>query len=606
MFPRTELRAEVFGKVERPGYTIEKVVLETFPGFFLSGNLYRPSGKRGKVPAVLCPHGHWAEGRVVEVLQNRAIGWAKLGCVSFIYDMVGYADSKPFGHKFLNDRLRRWGLSLVTLQTWNSIRVVDFLSSLDDVDPARIGCTGESGGGTQTFLLTAIDDRIKVAAPVVMVSDSFQGGCVCENAAGLRIGTDNVEFAALCAPRPMKLVGASGDWTARTMFRAYPQVREVYHLFGAPERVSADVFNFPHNYNQTSRNAVYAFMAKWLLGIDDPDRTREGDQTIEEPEDLYTFTEKHPAPAGRKSAAQLEAELVGVMRRQLDKLAPESSAAAWEAGRQLLLTSLKVRLGLVNPSADDLGAQLIRRTGRPGYTMVHYLVGRRSTGEEIPTVCLIPARANGHATLCFAPTGKAGLFDASGQPTPVVGALLDRGQTVVGFDPFLVGESIDPAAPVHSRPEAFASDCYNPTLPADRAQDLATLVAWTRSQPEILDVSLIALGDCGPLALLARPALEGLARTAIDLNRFDFGDGSGPVPPMVDAPGVLQFGGTHVAAALCCPAPLWIFGAAEGFATKWPVKSYAMADASGLLRIDAQGPDADALARWIDAGERAK
>ena len=154
--------------------------------------------------------------------KQRCIRWAKLGCVVFMYDMVGYNDSKPFTHAFLNDRLRRWGYSLAGLQTWNSIRALDWLTTLPDVDPARIGCTGESGGGTQTFLLTALDDRIKVAAPVVMVSDSFQGGCVCENAAGLRLGTDNVEFAALCAPRPMMLVGATGDWTAKTMTRAFP------------------------------------------------------------------------------------------------------------------------------------------------------------------------------------------------------------------------------------------------------------------------------------------------------------------------------------------------------------------------------------------------
>ena len=209
MFPKTPLNPQVYGKLDRDGYTIEKVVLETFPGFTLSGNLYRPARATGKVPGMLCPHGHWEDGRVNPEVQQRCIRWAKLGCVVFMYDMVGYNDSKPFTHAFLNDRLRRWGLSLPTLQTWNSIRALDWLTSLPDVDVARIGCTGESGGGTQTFLLTALDDRIKVSAPVVMVSDTFQGGCVCENAAGLRHGTDNVEFAAMCAPRPLILVGAT-------------------------------------------------------------------------------------------------------------------------------------------------------------------------------------------------------------------------------------------------------------------------------------------------------------------------------------------------------------------------------------------------------------
>ena len=159
LFPRRRSTPQIYGKLDRGDYTIEKVVLETFPGFTLSGNLYRPANRSGKVPAILCPHGHWEDGRVNPEVQQRCIRWAKLGCVVFLYDMVGYNDSKPFKHAFLNDRLRRWGLSLATLQTWNSIRALDWLTSLPDVDPARIGCTGESGGGTQTFLLTALDDR---------------------------------------------------------------------------------------------------------------------------------------------------------------------------------------------------------------------------------------------------------------------------------------------------------------------------------------------------------------------------------------------------------------------------------------------------------------
>ena len=181
MFPKTPLNPKITGKLDRGDYTIEKVVLETFPGFTLSGNLYRPAKATGKIPGMLCPHGHWSDGRVNVEVQPRCIRWAKLGCVVFMYDMVGYNDSKPFPHEFLNDRLRHWGLSLPTLQTWNSIRALDWLTSLPDVDSARIGCTGESGGGTQTFLLTALDNRVTVSAPVVMVSDYFQGGCVCEN-----------------------------------------------------------------------------------------------------------------------------------------------------------------------------------------------------------------------------------------------------------------------------------------------------------------------------------------------------------------------------------------------------------------------------------------
>ncbi len=603
LFPRTDLHPRVEGKATRDGYTIEKVVLETFPGYYMSGNLYRPIGKAGKLPGILSPHGHYPEGRVNEDVQARCIRWAKLGAVVFMYDMVGYADSKPFGHVFLNDRLRRWGLSLVTLQTWNSIRALDWLQTLADVDPARIGCTGESGGGTQTFLLTAIEPRIKVAAPVVMVSHEFQGGCVCENAAGLRLGTDNVEFAALAAPRPMKMVGATGDWTKFTMSRAYPAISEVYRLVGKPENVSAEVFNFNHNYNQTSRNAIYPFMARWLMGIDDADSTKEGHQTPETPEDLFTFNAKAPAPSDFKTAAQLETSLIGVLGREIDKLGPTTVSETWEAARSLLGTSLRIRVGAVEPAAAELVEKEGTRDVKDGLTTVHAMVGRKGHGDRIPVVRLIPKNATGRATLVFSSRGKGGLLDAAGGLSPVVKALLAKGQSVIGFDPFLAGESLDAASPRRSRPETVHFDCYNPTLAQDRAQDLATVATWARFQPDVRELSLISSGTAAPLALVTRPLLTGLARTAIDLDGFDYGDGSGEIPAEIDLPGALQFGGLKSAASLTSPAPLWLARPATGFAKAWPTKSYALGDVAAQLKIDDAAPEAEALAKWIDLGE---
>ena len=571
-FHKTPLNPKVVGKLERNGYTIEKVSLETFPGFYLAGNLYRPIGKPGKLPLVLCPHGHWAEGRVNVDVQARCVRWAKLGCVVFLYDMVGYADSKPFGHKFLNDRLRLWGLSLITLQTWNSIRALDWLTSLPDVDPARVACTGESGGGTQTFLLTAMDDRIKVSAPVVMVSDSFQGGCVCENCAGLRIGLDNVEIAALTAPRPLKLVGATGDWTAKTMTNAYPTIRSVYALIGDTNRVSADVFDFPHNYNQTSRNAVYAFVGKWLMGIEDSQSTKEGPQSVEKPEDLFVFTQKTPAPANLKTAAALENDLIRDRSWELDALAPGKSAAAWEAARSLLLTCLKVRVGLENPLPEALAQVDVRRAARAGVSIAHSRISRKGSGDEIPVVRLVPTSPapTGRVTVIASSRGKAGLVDESGHLKPLAKALLGRGHTVVGFDPLFVGESFDPTSASTSRPTTAHFETYNPTVAADQLQDLATVLAWARAQGDIREVSLIGQDLAGPQALIASPALLGLTRVAVDLGGFNEGDGSKRLPRGLDLPGLLQFGGLKSAAALAAPVPLWIHGAGDSFDRSWP------------------------------------
>jgi len=602
-FPRTPLRPKVVGRLDRDGYTVEKVVLETFPGFTLSGNLYRPTGKTGRLPAVLCPHGHWADGRVNPEVQQRCIRWAKLGAVVFMYDMVGYNDSKPFGHAFLNDRLRRWGLSLVTLQTWNSLRALDWITGLPDVDPARVGCTGESGGGTQTFLLTALDPRVKVAAPVVMVSDSFQGGCVCENCAGLRVGTDNVEIAALTAPRPLKLVGATGDWTKLTMTRAYPTLRKVYSLYGAADRISADVFDFEHNYNRTTRNAVYGFMGRWLLGIDDEEATKEGDQSPEDPEDLWTYTEENPAPANLKTPRQLENDLIRARTWELDALAPSTSPAAWDAARTRLQTAHRVRVGLVDPSPADLTHRGVRRTERDGVAVAHSVVGRREAGEGVPVVLLAPGHPTGRLTVISDPRGKASLVDPAGGWNPLVKALLGRGQTVVGFDPLFVGESVDPAKPAFTRPPTVHLDTYNPSPAADQMQDLATVLAWARSRDGVREVSLVGRGRSGPQALIALPALPGLARTAVDLDGFSEGDGSRDLPAGLDLPGLLQFGGVKAAAALAAPAPVWIFRAGTAFDRTWPEKAYALADSAHALRVDAGRPPPEALARWVDEGE---
>jgi hypothetical protein len=260
---RTELHPRVFDRVERDGYSVEKVALETYPGVFLGGNLYRPLGKgAGPFPAVLNPHGHWANGRMADEqsgsIAARCITMARMGIIAFSYDMVGYNDtffpdhgSVPPSQYYVrhrrfatNDTCQLWGISQMGLQTWNSIRALDFLAGLPDADPKRLGCTGESGGGTQTFMLGAVDNRLAVQAPVVMVSHSMQGGCSCENAPGLRIEYSNMEIAAAAAPRPQILVAASGDWTKDTSTVEGPAIQSVYELLGSPAATAICALRF--------------------------------------------------------------------------------------------------------------------------------------------------------------------------------------------------------------------------------------------------------------------------------------------------------------------------------------------------------------------------
>ncbi|HID07560.1 MAG TPA: hypothetical protein EYP10_10510, partial [Armatimonadetes bacterium] len=154
---RTPLNARIFGRIERDDYTVEKVYFESYPGFFVTGNLYRPRGRKPPFPAVLCPHGHWRDGRLHNdergSVPGRCINFAKQGYVVLSYDMVGYNDCNQVPHRFGDGREQLWGISPMGLQLWNSIRAIDFLCSLPDVDRKRIAVTGASGGGTQTFMV---------------------------------------------------------------------------------------------------------------------------------------------------------------------------------------------------------------------------------------------------------------------------------------------------------------------------------------------------------------------------------------------------------------------------------------------------------------------
>jgi Acetyl esterase (deacetylase) len=288
---KTPLNPRYYGKLDRDGYTIEKVALETMPGYYLGGNLYRPKGKTGKLPAIVRPHGHWTYGR----LENQPLGSVPLQCINlarqgyvvFAYDMVGWNDTAQTPHDFDGPAERLWSFGPLGLQLWNSIRVVDFLESLPDVDPSKIGATGASGGGTQTFLLTAVDDRIAYSAPVNMVSFIMQGGSPCENAPGLRIGMSNVEIAAMMAPKPMLLVSATGDWTRNLPREEFPAIRQIYELYDKASNVEAVQFDAPHNYNKDSREAVYTFFGKHVLG--NSGKISERNAHMEKLQDMLVF-----------------------------------------------------------------------------------------------------------------------------------------------------------------------------------------------------------------------------------------------------------------------------------------------------------------------------
>jgi dienelactone hydrolase len=575
---KTPLRAVIHGKIERPDYTVEKVYFESAPGFFVTGNLYRPKKITGKVPGVLFAHGHWKDARLSEssdeaiqkeiatgqerferggrsIFQSMCVQLARMGCVVWQWDMLSDSDSIQFSpeliHKFAKQRpemnaTENWGLfspqaeahlqSVMGLQTWNSVRSLDFLLSLPEVDPERIAMTGASGGGTQTMILSAIEPRVKLAFPAVMVSTAMQGGCTCENASLLRVDTGNVEFAALFAPKPLGMTTAN-DWTKQMPTKGFPQLQELYALLGKPDNVMlARHEEFPHNYNAVSRAAFY----KWLnehFKLGPPEAAIEKDYEPLHRDQLTVWDKDHPAP--KAAGADFERKLLRWFADDADKQI-RHAAESPEEFRKVAAPAVEVLIGRTYATAGDSELNTTEKVDRGDYLEMTGLVHNKTYNEELPVVWLYPKKWNGRVVVWLDDAGKSALFNGdapSEHLQPAIAELVKSGATIVGADLLYQGEFLKDGEPlkqtrtVKNKREASAYTFgYNHDLLAQRAHDILTLVRFIRTEkiksvPAPTSVAIAAFGHTGPIAAAAR-AVSGdeINSAAIDTAGFRFGN----------------------------------------------------------------------------------
>lgn len=275
------------------GYTVENVAIETLPGLYVCGSLYRPLKQKGKAPIVLNPDGHFGGGRFRPDSQYRCATLARMGAIAFSYDLFAWGESL---NQFRTEDHRR---SLAhTIQALNSIRILDYLTSLKEADPGRVGITGGSGGGSQTMLMTALDPRITVSVPVVMLSCYFAGGCPCESGMPIHLcggGTNNAEIAAMAAPRPLLVVSDGKDWSDHVPEIEFPYLQKIYGYYGKESLVqNVHLKDEGHDYGYSKRVAMYGFMAEHLrLDLNTiKDKTGKIDESkvsLEEEQMMYVF-----------------------------------------------------------------------------------------------------------------------------------------------------------------------------------------------------------------------------------------------------------------------------------------------------------------------------
>jgi dienelactone hydrolase len=645
------LKPVIHGKIERDGYTVEKVFFASLPGHYVSGNLYRPIGKTGKLPGILSPHGHWGNestwgnGRLYQagdfasqmkqgaeqtkegamyLLQARCAQLARLGCVVFHYDMVGYADSTAFVHRkgFTDAEAELRLQNFMGLQTFNSIRCLDFLLSLPDVDSSRIGVTGASGGGTQTFILCGVDERATAAFPAVMVGTAMQGGCVCENASYLRIGTGNVELAGLIAPRPLGMTGAD-DWTVNIESKGLPELRVLYKMVGADGNVMAEAHKeFKHNYNQVSSEIMYNFFNKHLK-LGHSGTIKEQPFVPVPPKQLSVYDAEHPVPKDVNNADGVRRYLTTQSEKQIKALLPKDATSLAEY-RRVLGTALRVmmndKLHAYFPEihqasvADALPkgrfpapreiADIVPpiEEGRAGLKITRHILSRKDAGEAVH-VQMIRAREDKKndvprkVVVWVDPAGLAGLWK-EGELVPAAHKLIDQNFDILAVECLRTGKSAAVKRTPVNKTFAGYTFGYNRPLLAERVHDILTAVQFTK-EAGAKEIYLVGEGSAGPWVVLARGLCgDAVARTAADMNQFRFEKILSIEDDMM-LPGGIKYGGLMTLAGLIAPHELYLHNCDGTGSPRFLEAAYQASGGSKNLQRSDKKADADAVISWL-------
>lgn len=636
---REPVNATIHGLSDRGDYTIEKVFFDGGHGLHVTGTLYRPKHVSGKVPGILTPHGHFRLGRFGgqseeeiqreidsggetfrsnsrSVLQARSANLAKMGCVVFLYDMLGFADSQQIGpdvaHQFAKQRSEmsgpsEWGLfspqaesnlqHVMGLQTWNSIRALDFLESLPEVDATRIGVTGASGGGTQTFVLCAIDDRPAAAFPAVMVSTAMQGGCTCENCCYLRIGTGNVEIAALFAPKPMGLTAAN-DWTREMAIKGYPQLEAVYALYGKPANVELNArLEFGHNYNQVSREAMYRWFKKHLKFAGEPVET---EITYVDPKQLSVYDETHPRPAGgpafeKQYLKRRAMENLDLLNQTLltDPTQPEDFETLIGGFVDVVYDSAEESMGSGKLSSNEATVELLGHQANVT-TIRHEQIGVDHRSLQV---------GEGDSELLLLNANGLEEFEATDDLSQLAQSLIAEGVSVRVFDNRIaLGESKKQTRRVDNPRESLSYTLgYNAPQLANRANAWKDLIGLSQSGAQQFIVGLDRTGLEVALNAHRISNVDSVAGIVINTHGFRFQQLDDiRAPDML--PGAAKYLDLPGLLTLAAPKPMLLIGEDERSAAA-VVRAYQVAGNPDALTLMSSIPsgtsERDVITEWI-------
>jgi dienelactone hydrolase len=450
LVPASAPRAEKVGTLRGDGFRVEKLIYETRPHHHVTALLYLPEGGNPPFPGVLIACGHSANGKAYEPYQRMGILLAKNGMAALCYDPIAQgersqilsAEGKPLydcvcEHTLVGIGCILLGINTAHYRVWDGVQSLQYLQSRADIDPRRIGCAGNSGGGTETSYLMALDDRIACAAPGCYLTtfrrllDSSGPQDAEQNLAGqIAFGLDEADYVILRAPRPTLICAATRDVTfdIAGTWEIFRQAKRVYSRLGYPERVDLAEPDEPHGFTRPLRDATARWMSRWLLGRDEP---------IVEPE-FPAFTEGQVRCTQRGQVMLLPGEqsVMDFNREREARLAPQRRKLWAETPRPQMLARVRELIGARSPAS--VGVPQARTVGtlrREGYRVEKKIL-MPDPETSLPALDFFPDRRSGEVYLYLHSAGK----QADAGPGGPIEALVRQGHRVLAVDLRGIGE----------------------------------------------------------------------------------------------------------------------------------------------------------------------
>jgi dienelactone hydrolase len=563
------------GVLQRKGYRIDKLIIRTRPGVWASASAYVPDGVKGKVPAVLAVHGHWAGARRDPVVQARCLGLVKLGFFVLAVDAFGAGERHPqpgpgaYHGALHGSALWPAGHTLLGMQVYDNRRLVDYLLTRPEVDGSKLGITGASGGGNQTMYAGALDERFSAVVPVCSVGTYHAylkaACCVCEVLPGALEFTEEGEVLGLVAPRALMVISATRDALQFSVGEAAKSIgcaRTIYKLYQAEDRLEHRRFESQHDYNQAMREAMYGWMTKWLKGEGDGKPIAEPKHDIEKPDDLACFPDGKRPPGflfpASFAAREARRALAPFSMPQLDH------KEAWES---LAATMRDVELPRVLGERSRPAAlvEVMKVEEADGFA-TSLLVVPAEPGVKVRAVLRVKQGARAKQAPDFVFLHLDGQTESFKHPLAI--ALMDCGAAVLAPDLRATGwmkPAHDAIAGAPDHNSAEHSIWIGRPLLGQWVVDVRALVDWlnisseNRREPTIV----VGIGEASLVAFCAAAldsqisavaAIDPLA-TLITEVAYPAGFHMGLL-----APGLLTVGDVPHLAALTAPRPLVLAG----------------------------------------------